>query len=156
MMSSSSTTSFFRRGVMMATCCLQIDVQSTKWWPCHWTSLRASLVTCSRMNNLQRVLTYLQSSSWWRASNTSRFPLTLHLPKRSLCSSNKVLLEVPKTRLRTYGDRAFEVSAPQLWNSLLLRIKQCTSTMSFKQKLKTIYLWRLHMTVSSINCMLYF
>ena len=39
-------------------------------------------------------------------------------PVRNLRSSDQLLLEVPKTRLKIYGDRSFTKAAPTLWNSL--------------------------------------
>lgn len=39
-------------------------------------------------------------------------------PERCLKSSSRARLAVPKSRLKTKGDQAFTVRAPQLWNSL--------------------------------------
>jgi hypothetical protein len=72
--------------------------------------------------------------------------LQWHQPKRSLRSSNELLLNIPKTRLNTYGDKAFQAAAPRLWNSLPLKIKQSSSTMAFKQALKT------HLFKTAYNC----
>ena len=56
--------------------------------------------------------------------------LVRHDPPRQLRSSNKYLLQVPKTRFKSYmggggggGDRAFSVAAPSLWNELPQDIK---------------------------------
>ncbi|KAF7658584.1 hypothetical protein LDENG_00010560, partial [Lucifuga dentata] len=38
--------------------------------------------------------------------------------RSSLRSSGQRSLEVPRTRLRTRGARAFQVVAPKLWNEL--------------------------------------
>jgi len=38
--------------------------------------------------------------------------------RRRLCSTSSHELSVPRTRLSTYGDRAFPVSAVRIWNSL--------------------------------------
>ena len=54
---------------------------------------------------------------------------------RSLCSSSKHLLTVPKSKLKTFGDHAFSVCGPKLWNDLPNNEK--TSTSDFKKKLKT-------------------
>ena len=62
------------------------------------------------------------------------FPYT---PARSLRSSDKLLLKVPKTRLKTFGDRAFMKAAPTLWNSLPLYIRSAPSVEVFKCLLKT-------------------
>ena len=56
---------------------------------------------------------------------------------RSLGSSTRNLLSVPRTHTTTYGDRAFSVSAPKLWNSLPIEISLSTSLNSFKTSLKT-------------------
>ena len=63
--------------------------------------------------------------------------LTPYAPTRSLRSSDKNLLEVPKTRLKTYGDRSFQVAGPILWNSLPLRLRQPMTVDAFKKELKT-------------------
>lgn len=43
---------------------------------------------------------------------------------RCLRSSSKVLLSVPKVRTKQYGERAFSVVSPKLWNSLPISIQQ--------------------------------
>ena len=58
-------------------------------------------------------------------------------PSRSLRSCAENLLIVPKTRTVSYGDRAFSVIAPKLWNDLPLAIRCCSSVGSFKTSLKT-------------------
>ena len=44
--------------------------------------------------------------------------LTQYIPSRSLRSSNQSLLVVPRSIQKTYGDRAFAVAGPRLWNAL--------------------------------------
>ena len=58
-------------------------------------------------------------------------------PTRELRSQASLLLEVPKTRLKSYGDRAFARIGPSVWNSLPddLRFENCLDL--FKTKLKT-------------------
>ncbi|XP_068507050.1 uncharacterized protein [Syngnathus scovelli] len=56
---------------------------------------------------------------------------------RSLRSSNSNLLHVPKTKLRTMGNRAFCHAAPTLWNSVPDHLRAPQSTDSFKTGLKT-------------------
>jgi len=46
-------------------------------------------------------------------------------------------LSVPKSRLRTFGDRAFCVGAPSLWNKLPHAIRSAPSLTTFKNTLKT-------------------
>jgi hypothetical protein len=65
--------------------------------------------------------------------------LTWHQPQRALRSAGMLQLQVPKTRLVTYGDRSFESVAPRLWNSLPFDIRNSKSTDVFKKKLKTYF-----------------
>ena len=62
---------------------------------------------------------------------------------RTLRSSDKGLLVIPVTKLKTKGDRAFAVVAPTLWNSLPLVVKNAESVDGFKNLLKT-HLFRKH------------
>ena len=63
--------------------------------------------------------------------------LEFHTPARPLRSGDQHNLKVPRTRLKTYGDRAFCHAAPVLWNNLPERIKLESSLDTFKSKLKT-------------------
>jgi hypothetical protein len=63
-------------------------------------------------------------------------------PSCTLRSADQILLRVPKTRLKSYGDRCFTKAAPVLWNALPLTIRACDSLDSFKSSLKT-YLFNL-------------
>ena len=65
-----------------------------------------------------------------------------HAPSRFLRSNSANLLQVPRTERRTWGDRAFSVAAPTLWNSLPSHIKVSPTLSSFKSALKT-YLFTL-------------
>ena len=47
------------------------------------------------------------------------------------------LLDIPKTRLKTYGERSFIYAAAKEWNKLPLVIRKLPSVDSFKQNLKT-------------------
>ena len=58
-------------------------------------------------------------------------------PSRTLRSASRHLLEVPITRLKSYGDRTFAKAAPSLWNELPLRIRESDSLDVFKSMLKT-------------------
>jgi len=64
-----------------------------------------------------------------------------HMPSRLLRSSNHFLLEVPKTRLKTYGDRSFSYAAPTEWNKLPIDLRTCSNLHTFKSELKT-YLFK--------------
>ena len=61
--------------------------------------------------------------------------------RRHLRSEAKGLLDEPRTRLK-FGDRAFSISAPRLWNALPQHLKDSTSCQAFKKCLKT-HLFRL-------------
>ena len=61
--------------------------------------------------------------------------LTTHAATRSLRSSDKQLLVVPRSK--RHGDRSFNVVAPVLWNSLPESMKSSSSVASFKRTLKT-------------------
>jgi len=60
-----------------------------------------------------------------------------HHLTRELRSTGNLRLTVPRTRLKTYGDRAFSHAAPVLWNSLPVEIQNQTLFTSFKTSLKT-------------------
>ena len=57
---------------------------------------------------------------------------------RNLRSQSQHLLSVPKSRTVTYGDRAFSVYAPKLWNELLFQLCMSSNLQAFKSGLKTI------------------
>lgn len=61
---------------------------------------------------------------------------------RVLRSTNELLLEVPRTRYKHWGDRAFSVAGPRLWNKLPPDMRTITDFGLFKSRLKT-YLFRL-------------
>ena len=67
--------------------------------------------------------------------------LVPYKPRRHLRSEAKGLLDEPRTRLK-FGDRAFSISAPRLWNALPQHLKGSTSCQAFKKCLKT-HLFRL-------------
>ena len=58
-------------------------------------------------------------------------------PSRTLRSTSSNDLTVPRTRLKTYGDRAFSVAGPRLWNNLPSSVRNSTSVPAFKKALKT-------------------
>ena len=47
------------------------------------------------------------------------------------------MLEQPRSFTKTYGDKAFSVCAPKLWNSLPLDLRKSASLTGFKKELKT-------------------
>ena len=56
---------------------------------------------------------------------------------RTLRSSSELCLCVPSSHYKLYGDRAFCVAAPTLWNKLPGDIRKSKSLASFKKSLKT-------------------
>ena len=56
---------------------------------------------------------------------------------RSLRSDKLELLEIPTTRLKTYGNRTFMYAAATEWNKLRLDIRNSPSVCCFKTNLKT-------------------
>ena len=67
--------------------------------------------------------------------------LKTYKPARNLRSSGRKLLVVPRSKLKSYRDRAFSVAAPRLWNDIPYSIKCSEDLCSFKRNLKT-YLFK--------------
>ena len=65
---------------------------------------------------------------------------------RPLRSSEENFLAIPQSRTKTYGDRAFSVAAPKLWNGLPENLRNINELGHFKQQLKT------HLFNSAYNC----
>ena len=63
--------------------------------------------------------------------------LHVYQPIRTLRSEGSMTLTTPKTKLKTFGDRAFSFAGPVVWNALpdSLRLLTCVDT--FKKQLKT-------------------
>lgn len=68
--------------------------------------------------------------------------LTVREHGRALRSSNQLLLEVPRSKYKHWGDRAFSVAAPRLWNKLPCDMRAISDLGLFKSRLKT-YLFRM-------------
>ena len=65
--------------------------------------------------------------------------ISTYVPSRSLRSASLSLLHVPRSNQKTYGDRAFAVGAPRLWNALPIQMRQPGTTLdTFKRSLKTL------------------
>ena len=63
--------------------------------------------------------------------------LNRYTPTRNLRSSGGNLLVIPKSCMKGYGDRAFSVAAPKLWNALPDSIRCINSLSVFKSAIKT-------------------
>jgi len=55
---------------------------------------------------------------------------------RKFRSSSQILLQVPVSRFKSYGDCVFSVAAPTLWNRLPANIRNASSLENFKSLLK--------------------
>jgi len=84
-----------------------------------------------------KVLTYVYKALNGLAPTYISELLDSYSPQRSLRSSSKLLLIVPKTCLKTKGDRSFSLYAPKLWNTLPLSIRASTTLNIFKTLIKT-------------------
>jgi hypothetical protein len=67
--------------------------------------------------------------------------ISLHQPGRALRSSNEIVLQQPRTRLKTWGDRTFPFASATEWNRLPATIRNCQTLALFKRQLKT-YLFK--------------
>ena len=56
---------------------------------------------------------------------------------RALRSASQSFLKITRMNTKSYGDRAFSVSGPKLWNGLPLQIRESRNINSFKTALKT-------------------
>ena len=72
--------------------------------------------------------------------------LRIHTPARALRSADQLVLDIPPSRLKSRGDRAFAVIGPKLWNELPLHIRLAPSLSVFKTSLKT------HLYAQAFNC----
>ena len=55
----------------------------------------------------------------------------------SLRSCSNKLLQVPGSKLKSYGDQRFSIAGPKLWNSLPASLRNADSLNYFKKHLKT-------------------
>ena len=63
--------------------------------------------------------------------------VSIRKSSRKLRSASHILLQVPVSRLKSYGDCAISVAAPTLWNRLQVNIRNASSLGNFKSLLKT-------------------
>ena len=67
--------------------------------------------------------------------------LKQYCPARQLRSSDKLLLKEPKTK-RVYGDRAFSVAGPKLWNNLDITVRQKRKRECFQRGAQDLFIQR--------------
>ena len=99
----------------------------------HWLPVRYRIVF--------KILLLVYKALNGRAPSYISDLLKYHTSERKLRSSSQHLLATPKARLKTYGERAFAVAAPKLWNSIPLELRSSSSIDIFKRHLKT-YLFK--------------
>ena len=63
--------------------------------------------------------------------------LHTYQPSRTLRSSSEKLLKVPKTKVKSAGNRSLHFQAAKIWNSLPTNVRSCPYLSSFKKNLKT-------------------
>ena len=97
----------------------------------HWLPVQFRV----KLKNLLFVYKALNGLAPAYISDLIKYPSTT----RHLRSTDLGMLEVPPTRLRLRGDRAFSVAGPRLWNSIPLHIRSAPSIESFKSRLKTLF-----------------
>ena len=64
--------------------------------------------------------------------------LEFYQPSRTLPSSSESLLVVHRALLRQFGDRAFCITAPNVWNDLPCSLRTCGSVYQLKRLFKTL------------------
>ncbi len=94
-------------------------------------------------------LEYKIISLTWKALNNMAPPyirelLVVNEGRPGMRSNASTILEIPRTKLKGCGDRAFCKSGPTLWNSLPHELRNVLRWDTFKSKLKT-YLYKKHL-----------
>ena len=135
----------------------------------------AARVTAMKRNNVSSILRELH---WLPVSERIEYKLLLitykcvqaeaapsylndllkkHIPLCTLRSSSMNLLELPRTSdilTNTYGERAFSMAAPKLWNALPNNIQCAPTVQQFKSKLKHYLFTRAFGVWSRLICAL--
>ena len=60
-------------------------------------------------------------------------------PRSLRSSTDTTILTMPRTNLKTYGDRSFNFYGPKRWNDLPIEIRESHSLDNFKKAVKTYY-----------------
>ncbi|KAF7644341.1 hypothetical protein LDENG_00223680, partial [Lucifuga dentata] len=91
-------------------------------------------------------LQHVQNTAVWNLTRTCKFRhitpalpnlITTYVPPCPLRSQEADLLIIPRTRTKSFENRAFSYRAPLLWNKLPAALKQDDSIEIFKSRLKT-------------------
>ena len=87
--------------------------------------------------------------------------VTRHNNIKNLRSNEKNYLFTPKWKLKSCGYRRFSVAAPNLWNSVPQKLRDCTDFKMFKKLLKTHLfkkshsVWNFKISFNIIYCVLH-
>ncbi|KAF7640966.1 hypothetical protein LDENG_00002640 [Lucifuga dentata] len=104
----------------------------------------SSLFTCLSKTSLNRLQTVQNAAArlLTKARRSHITPIlsplqTLYRQTPPPAHSGQKLLVVPRTHLKTHGDRAFQAVAPKLWNALPSSVHYVDSEAVFRRQLKT-------------------
>ena len=111
-------------------------LQELHWLPIHYRTVFKIILTVFKCLNTDAP-EYLKSKLHYRQYS------------RSLRSVSNKLLEEPRSRTKTYGDRASSNIAPRLWNSIPNDIRHIMNIQTLKTKLKT-YLFKKYLDNSPL------
>ena len=112
------------------TWCQQCSVS----WNNNWAKITTT--TCAKSQRTKSTITK------WSGPVYPKYLQHLYIPPFNLQSADDSLkFIIPRTKISTYGDRAFSVIAAGEWNKLPMQIRSSKSVPSFKSQLKT-YLFK--------------
>ena len=106
---------------------------------CHITPILKELHWLPVQYRVQyKILTHTFKAQHDQSSVYIKELLHVYRPRRDLRSRNSpLILQVPRSRIVSYGDRCFAITAPKLWNALPPGVRACSSLCAFKKSLKT-------------------
>jgi len=113
----------------IVSCCNRFEPITPVLRELHWLKVR------ERIMYKLLVLTYKALNG--KAPSYLQELVNVYVPARPLRSQNTVTLVIPKARLKRYGDRAFMVAAPTIWNTIPASIRSSTSLDIFRSRTKT-------------------
>ena len=127
--------------IMTAMVCTELHcscyAQGTQAWTYHPCTSISTLALNSTAHWIQTGAYHIQGPSTcsWHGS---RLPggAPEEAP-RTPRSNSLAMLQIPRTRLKYYGNRAFVKAALSLWNALLQQLRQMSTLAKFKSVLKT-------------------
>ena len=72
--------------------------------------------------------------------------------KCTLRTSRQITFIQPRTRTKTFGDRAFAAAGPRLWNALPAELRNITDSDKFNNSLKTHLFWEAYGGLLDASC----